>query len=227
MSCCARRWSSSVRIDYGSKLCGNCQVPRTEASHPRSRIESWNHPRFDGRDHESAIRPHDRVESPQSAVPRRASRSPAHSRIRTRACRLRVPRRHHRPPRRHDRTTARDCATTTASTTTVSPPPRSHTRARRYRARRYRARPTPGSGRVPRRCRVSPAAAARTPPAAVAEALRLEVEIEHADGVAAHQLADRDVVETGHQSLRDGFGVGPGRVAVGVVGLEGDVVDAD
>ena len=45
--------------------------------------------------------------------------------------------------------------------------------------------------------------------------------------VAAHDLVDDVVGEMAHESSRDLLRVGPGRVGVRVVGLEGDVVDAD
>src|SRR4051812_724430 len=54
-----------------------------------------------------------------------------------------------------------------------------------------------------------------------------QVELEHADGVAAHDLVDDLVGEARHHLLRDLLRVGPRRVGVRVVGLERDVVDPD
>ena len=99
-------------------------------------------------------------------------------------------------------------------------------RAERYRPRRREPVPVGVAGRQP----VEPhrghrpiLARGRGPPTGS----RGEVELEHADRVAAHDLAHRGVVDAGEQLARDLLGVGPGRVGVRVVGLEGDVVLAD
>ena len=65
------------------------------------------------------------------------------------------------------------------------------------------------------------------PRAAISARHGSEVELEHADGVAAHELVHDSSGRPGHQLLRDLLRVRPRRVGVRVVGLEGDVVDAD
>ena len=53
-----------------------------------------------------------------------------------------------------------------------------------------------------------------------------EIEVEHADRVAPHDLVDALVVDAGHHLLGHLLGVGPGGIGVRVVGLERDVVHA-
>src|SRR5262249_26563594 len=54
-----------------------------------------------------------------------------------------------------------------------------------------------------------------------------EVEAEHADGVASHDLAHRVVRYSVHELGRHLLRVRPRRVGVRIVGLERDVVDTD
>src|SRR5690242_4973505 len=55
----------------------------------------------------------------------------------------------------------------------------------------------------------------------------VKVEPQHLDRVAAHQLVGQVVGNAFEHLGGDLLGVGPRRVGVGVVGLEGDVVGAD
>ena len=59
------------------------------------------------------------------------------------------------------------------------------------------------------------------------ESLLVEVEAEHSDRIAAHDLVDDVLRQMAHHRFRDFEGVGPGGVGVRVVGFERDVVDAN
>src|SRR5690606_18107230 len=73
----------------------------------------------------------------------------------------------------------------------------------------------------------SPAARHRTLGAGTATGRSVEVEREHPDRVAAQDLVLHLRRKVPHHLLGDLLGVRPRRVGVGVVRLEGDVVDAD